>query len=922
MNEKIILLDGNSIVNRGFYGVPLLTDSKGRYTNGIYGFLSILFRIIDEEKPEYMAVAFDLKAPTFRHKKFTEYKGTRKGMPEELKEQMPLLKEVLKSMNIKLFEKEGFEADDILGTLAIKSEQASLSPVIVSGDRDLLQLASDTIKISIAHTKGGKTLTNNYFANDVKEEFGVTPAEFIEVKALMGDASDNIPGVPKIGKVTATKIIQTYGTVESAIANYASVSPKKASENLNEFQEQARLSLFLARIVTDVKLNFDKDELKISDMYNQNSQNMIRELGFKSLVQRFQTSGTTKEVKSEIQEGNQQLSLDFDGNLPEAVAEPPAKPTTIPHIFVNTKDAFNELLPKIADEETAYITLTDEEKFVGFLLYQEKLGTVYIEADPFSDFSESMILTGLVPFFTEMKSEKVTIDLKKDLHRFKNVANIVLSTPQCEALFDVAIAAYLLNPTSNAYAYEDIAREFFGEFYPSREEFIGKGRYKKPYFSIPESERIAYVLPQAKIIFDAKKEMISQLKSQNQEQLFYEIEMPLLFVLADMEAEGIPIDKKALLAYQTLIDEKITEITKEIYAVSDEEFNLNSPKQLGVILFEKLELPFGKKTKTGYSTAVEVLEKLRGYHPLVELILEYRQLAKLKSTYADGLLSVLDEKTQKIYTTFNQTTTATGRISSTEPNLQNIPTKLALGREIRKVFVPRDENYCFLDADYSQIELRVLASMANDETLINAFNDGQDIHTLTASQVFHVPFDEVTSLQRRNAKAVNFGIVYGIGAFSLSQDLDITRKEAEDYIEQYFAKYPKIKEYLDKAIADAKEKGFAETLWHRRRDMKELRSSNFMQKSFGERVAMNMPIQGSSADIMKIAMLNVHKALKTGGFRSRLLLQVHDELLIETHKDEKDAVAKILKENMESAATLAVTLLVDVHEGKTWFEAK
>ncbi|MFI3174727.1 MAG: DNA polymerase I [Bacillota bacterium] len=922
MSEKIVLIDGNSIVNRGFYGIPLLTDSKGRYTNGIYGFLNILFRILDEEKPKYLAVAFDLKAPTFRHKQFTEYKGTRKGMPEELKEQMPLLKEVLKSMNVEIFEKEGFEADDILGTLATVAANEGLSPVIVSGDRDLLQLASDTIKVSIAHTKGGKTLTNNYFAVDVKEEFGVTPSEFIEVKALMGDASDNIPGVPKIGKVTATKIIQMYGTVENAIANYETVSPKKASENLNEFQEQARLSLFLVRIVTDVQLDFDREVLKIEDLYNQDSQNMIRDLGFKSLLQRFQTTGEAKEVRTERKEGNQQLTLDFDGDSPMVVVETSTETEEISHIYVNTKEAFDDILPKIADEETAYIIFVDEMKFVGILLYQETLGTVYIEVDDFSAFSETMILTGLKPFFTEMKSEKVTIDLKKDLHRLRKVADIPIDSLRCEALFDVSIAAYLLNPTSNAYAYEDIARDFSVGFYPSWEEFIGKGRYKKPFFSIPQSERMDFILPQAKIIFDTKKEMIAQLKSQNQEQLFYEIEMPLLFVLADMEQEGIPIHKEALLAYQSLLDEKITEITKEIYAVSEEEFNLNSPKQLGIVLFEKLELPFGKKTKTGYSTAVEVLEKLRGYHPLIELILEYRQLAKLKSTYADGLLSVLDESTQKIYTTFNQTTTATGRLSSTEPNLQNIPTKLTLGREVRKVFVPRDENYCFLDADYSQIELRVLASMANDEMLIKAFNEGQDVHTLTASQVFHVPFDEVTSLQRRNAKAVNFGIVYGMGAFSLAQDLDITRKEAEAYIEQYFVKYPKIKAYLDGSIADAKEKGFAETLWHRRRDMKELRSSNFVQKSFGERVAMNMPIQGTAADIMKIAMINVHKALKVGGYRSRLLLQVHDELLIETHNDEKEAVAKILKENMESAATLAVSLQVDVHDGLTWFEAK
>lgn len=489
-------------------------------------------------------------------------------------------------------------------------------------------------------------------------------------------------------------------------------------------------------------------------------------------------------------------------------------------------------------------------------------------------------------------------------------------------IFDTAIAAYLLNATGSSYEYDDISRAFLNENNPSAEEMMGKGRAKCAFRSLEQEQRAGFAIKQAEVAFRAKSVMAQQLQENGEDALFYDIEMPLVFVLADMEQFGIKVDKEALLAYQSRLDESLETITEEIFALSGEEFNLNSPKQLGVILFEKLGLRGGKKTKTGYSTAADVLEKIRHDHPIIEKILYYRQLAKLKSTYADGLLAVMDSETHKIYSTFNQTITATGRISSTEPNLQNIPVRLELGRELRKVFIPENDEFCFLDADYSQIELRVLAHISGDETLISAFRQNQDIHRLTASQVFHVPFDEVTPQQRSSAKAVNFGIVYGIGSFSLSQDLGITRKEAEQYIAAYFAKYPKIKTYMNKTIADAAENGYVSTLWHRRRPMPELQSGNFIQRSFGERVAMNMPIQGSAADIIKIAMVKVHRALKEGGYRSRLILQVHDELLIETYLEEKEAVAAILKENMEQAAELLVPLLVDVHEGKTWFEAK
>lgn len=886
MAEKIMLIDGNSIVNRAFYGVPLLTNGEGRYTNGVYGFLNILFKLLDEENPDYLAVAFDLHAPTFRHKTFDGYKGTRKGMPEELREQMPLLKEVLQTMHIPIFEQEGYEADDILGTLSALAEKDGVLPVVVSGDRDLLQIAGEKLKVRIPKTKGGRTETEDYYAADVVEKYGVTPTEFIDMKALMGDASDNIPGVPGIGEKTAAKIIQQYHDIETAIEHAAEIKPKKASENLTEFQEQARLSKFLATIVRDMPLEWNKDGLKINDLFNAEAYELVKRLEFKSMFSRF--------------EG--------------AVAASPKKEEKTYELIADREGA-EGILAALEKGEAAYIFIYDNDACQGLALYQEKLGGVFVEAS--MQLLMDDILKIFKDFFQDPAYKKIGHDVKRDIKLLRGYGY-----DGFEASFDTAIGAYILNATGSSYEYDDIANTFLNETYPSAEEVLGKGRAKKAFASLPEGVRTAFAARQAEISFRAKAVMAEKLKENGQENLFYEIEMPLINVLADMEKYGIKVDKEALLAYQKRLEESMDGMEEEIYALAGEKFNVNSPKQLGVILFEKLGLKGGKKTKTGYSTAADVLEKLRTEHPIVEHILNYRQLAKLKSTYADGLLAVMDMDTEKIYSTFNQTITATGRISSTEPNLQNIPVRLELGRELRKVFIPESDEYCFLDADYSQIELRVLAHISGDETLIDAFRNNQDIHRLTASQVFHVPFDEVTPLQRSNAKAVNFGIVYGIGAFSLSQDLGITRKEADAYISAYFTKYPKIKTYMDETIKNATEQGYVSTLWHRRRAMPELQSGNFIQRSFGERVAMNMPIQGSAADIIKIAMVKVHKALKEGGYRSRLILQVHDELLIETHKDEKEAVAKILKDNMEQAVELAVPLDVDVHEGASWFEAK
>lgn len=885
MAEKIMLIDGNSIVNRAFYGVPLLTNGEGRYTNGVYGFLNILFKLLDEEQPDYLAVAFDLHAPTFRHRTFDGYKGTRKGMPEELREQMPLLKEVLQAMHIPIFEQEGFEADDILGTLSALAEKNGIVPVVVSGDRDLLQLAGETLKVRIPKTKGGRTETEDYYAADVQAKYGVTPAEFIDMKALMGDASDNIPGVPGIGEKTAAKIITQYHDIETAIAHAAEIKPKKASENLAAYQEQARLSKFLATIVRDMPLEWDKETLKIGDMFNQTAYELVKRLEFKSMFSHFEGSASAPKQAEQT------------------------------YRFVADREGAKEVLAALKKGEVGYAFVYENEEGQGLALYQEQLGGVWIEAS--MAFLMQELLEIFQPFFADSAYRKIGHDVKKDIRFLRSYGYNGFT-----AEFDTAIGAYILNATGSSYEYDDIAATFLNETYPSQEEVFGKGRTKKAFAALPEAERTAYGARQAEIFFRARKVMEERLAENEQKSLFYDMEMPLIYVLADMEKYGIKVDKAALLAYQKRLGESLDGMEEEIYALAGEKFNINSPKQLGVILFERLGLKGGKKTKTGYSTAADVLEKLRTAHPVVERILHYRQLAKLKSTYADGLLAVMDAETEKIYSTFNQTITATGRISSTEPNLQNIPVRLELGRELRKIFIPESAEFCFLDADYSQIELRVLAHISGDESLIAAFKSNQDIHRMTASQVFHVPFDEVTPLQRSNAKAVNFGIIYGKGAFSLGQDLGISRKEAEEYINAYFARYPKIKTFMEDTIKNGAKNGYVSTLWNRRRNMPELQSSNFMQRAAGERAAMNMPIQGTAADIIKLAMIKVHRALQEGGYRSRLILQVHDELLIEAYKEEKDAVAKILKENMEHAADLLVPLDVDVHEGASWFEAK
>ena len=884
--SKIVLIDGHSMLNRAFYGVPDLTNAKGLHTNAIYGFLNILFKILEEEKPDYLTVAFDVHAPTFRHEMYKEYKGTRKPMPEELRQQVPVMKQVLEAMGVLIVEKAGLEADDILGTIAKRSEAEGIEVALVSGDRDLLQIATDHIKIRIPKTRGGKTEIEDYYAKDVEAAYHVTPLQFIELKALMGDSSDNIPGLPGVGEKTATKILLEYGTVENAWEHVEELKPNKAKNAFLEHYDMAILSKKLETINIDSPIEYDWESARIGEFYTKEAYEYFKELEFKNFLSRFE-------------EG--------------------AEPAKIAISFQNVTDfaEADALFEKLVKEpELGIEVLREAHQFLGLGLAwnnkeKEEVETVCIFPQGF--LTESYLMDQV-----QKLCEKVemidALDVKETISEISRVSH--------KKVFDAGIAAYLLNPLKSSYTYDDIAKEYLGEMLPAKEDLIGKLSYTKAMSEkeAKEEEVAKSICYMAYTALRSRKALMEALEKNNMKALFENVELPLLFTLSNMEKEGIRVNAEALKEYGSQLEVRIKELESQIYEEAGEEFNINSPKQLGVILFEKLQLPGGKKTKTGYSTAADVLEKLAPEHKLVADILEYRQLAKLKSTYADGLAGFIGED-GRIHSTFNQTITATGRISSTEPNLQNIPIRMELGRLIRKVFIPKD-GFVFVDADYSQIELRVLAHLSGDENLIEAYKEAQDIHRMTASQVFHVPFEEVTDLQRRNAKAVNFGIVYGISSFGLSQDLSITRKEAAEYIENYFATYPKIKGFLDGLVTEAKEQGYVETMFQRRRPVPEIRSGNFMQRSFGERVAMNSPIQGTAADIIKIAMIRVEQALKEQNLESRLILQVHDELLIEAKEDEVEAVKAILEREMKGAANLAVPLEIDMHTGTNWYEAK
>ncbi|MEE1100045.1 MAG: DNA polymerase I [Agathobacter sp.] len=904
MSEKLVLIDGHSILNRAFFGLPDLTNSQGIHTNAVYGFLNIMFKILEEEKPDYLTVAFDVHAPTFRHKMFDAYKGTRKPMADELKQQVPIIKEMLTAMGIKIVEMEGYEADDILGTLAFKAESLGMEVAIISGDRDLLQLATEHIMIRIPKTKRTGTEIENYLAKDVIEKYNVTPKEFIDVKALQGDTADNIPGVPGIGEKTAGALIAQYHSIEAVHEDAANVKPPRAAKNIVEFWDQAVMSKVLATINTEVPVDYEFSDAKImgnESLYTEEAFVLCKQLEFKNLLNRFNVSAPKNNAEEffKIVDKKSETEKIFDK--------------------VNSKDVAISVIPEDVSQE-------EEGKQLSLFDLDDGTSTNEIAAlcVAFSDEDIYFIKTGkeisseyLINKIIELKASQIICpDLKKILHELKIFRNCISDVR--DKFFDMTIASYLLNPLLGEYPYENIAKDYLGMLIPSKKELLGKTSAAQM-LREDESVVVKYACFETYVAWKSKAVLEEKLKEQGMLSLFREIEMPLVFVLYDMEEEGISIDGNSLKEYGDKLSVSINELESRIYEQAGEKFNINSPKQLGVILFEKLELPNGKKTKTGYSTSAEVLEGLAEDYPIVSDILEYRQLSKLKSTYADGLANYIDHD-GLIHTTFNQTITATGRLSSTEPNLQNIPIRIELGKLIRKVFHPKKGNL-FIDSDYSQIELRVLAHMSGDEKLINAFKNNQDVHRTTAAEVFHVPFDEVTPLQRRNAKAVNFGIVYGISAFGLAKDLGIGRKEAQDYIDSYFETYPKIKAFLDKTVADAREKGYIVTLFGRIRPIPELSSGNFMQRQFGERVAMNSPIQGTAADIIKIAMINVHDRLIRESYKSRLILQVHDELLIETGEEEKDAVVKLLEEEMQQALDMSVGLDVDTAFGYDWYEA-
>lgn len=875
--NKLLLIDGNSIMNRAFYGIPDMTTNDGRHTNAIYGFLNIILKVIEEEQATHICVAFDLKKKTFRHEMYEAYKGTRKGMPEELHEQMPRIKKILQAMHIRIVEQEGFEADDLIGTLSKKGEREGFAVTILSGDRDLLQLATDTVLVRIPKTKHGKTEVEDYYAKNVVETYGVTPLIFIDMKGLMGDTSDNIPGVPGIGEKTAAKLLAEYGDLDGVYAAVDSMKASKMKQNLIENKDLAYLSKTLATIKLDCPIPFEFSEATYHDPFNAEAYTLFEDLELKSFYKRFSV-----EKKEEL---------------------------TFETVLIDEIDGYNALLAKLQKaKEVSFAWITQDGEALGVAVCMDLEHVYLIRFMMF--ITEAMVADNLLALSRDYQVQLACMHVKKLLS--------FLNFHEEDAVFDAGLAAYLLQPNQSEYEYDTLAKVYLDVTLPSDKEMLGKE--KLGYFSFEDEKVQKWMAYQAIVPYKIKSVLREKLKETGMESLYDEMELPCLYALYEMEKNGIRVDGEALHQYGKKLRTRIEELTAEIHAMAGEEFNINSPKKLGEILFEKLGLKNGKKTKTGYSTSAEVLEKLTNAHPIIPRILEYRQLTKLNSTYAEGLAGYI-RADGRIHGKFHQTVTVTGRISSADPNLQNIPTRMPLGREIRKVFIP-EEGSVFVDADYSQIELRVLAHMSGDAALIAAYQADEDIHAITASQVFDVPLDQVDSTLRRKAKAVNFGIVYGISSFGLGQDLDISRKEAEGYIEKYFATYGKVKKFLDRTVEDAKKNGYTVTMFGRRRPIPELASSNFMTRSFGERAAMNAPVQGTAADIIKIAMVRVNRRLKEEHLQSKLVLQIHDELIIETKKEEVEIVQKLLVEEMMHAAELSVPLLVDANVGNSWYDAK
>lgn len=902
--KKIVLIDGNSILNRAFYGImgnKMLMTPDGKYTNAVYGFLAILFKVLEDIEPEYLMVTFDLKAPTARHKMYDGYKATRKGMPNELAEQMPILKDILHSMNITIIEKEGYEADDVLGTVSKKAEKEGFDVTIVSGDRDTFQLTSNKIKVRIPHTKMGKTETEVFDENAVIEKYGVTPKQLIEVKGLQGDTSDNIPGVPGVGEKTALELVKKYKTIDGlyeAIEKGEDDLKPKTKEKLVANKELAELSRTLGTINLEVPIEEKIEEFKIKEWNNEEVLAKFKELNFNRFIERFNLKSDEKP--------KQNITELFDVKT------------------LNSKNEIESLLKKL--KEQLIFIIGTEKSIDEKLIIKKHIKSIYIYNDnniyeiKFNDENE---------FSSYFKETLENENIKKysyglnEMYVILEQNGILLKGIE----FDAEIAAYILNPSNNHYKLEELASQYLNIDISEYLEALGANQEKETQMTLFSQEEnnidfekyhnaiYTYVIAKLIEVMEQKMQEISSMD------LFKNIEMPLVKVLAEMQYEGIYVDKEELISFGDKLKEEIESIKQEIYNLSGEEFNINSTQQLGVILFEKLKLPVYKKTKKGYSTDVDILEKLKPEHPVIEKILEYRTLMKLNSTYIDGLIVYINEYTKKIHSYFRQTVTATGRISSTEPNLQNIPTRAEQGKQIKKAFKAQKGNI-FIDADYSQIELRILAHISKDKNMREAFLNEEDIHKQVASKVFDVPLEEVTKEQRTAAKAVNFGIVYGISGFGLAEQLGISRKKAEQYIEQYLNKYCGVKQFMDEIVEEAKQNGYVETLFHRRRYIPELSSNNYMVRQFGARAAMNTPIQGTAADIMKIAMIHVNERLKEEKLNARLILQIHDELLIECNIEEKEKVKEILKESMEKAVKLEVPLEVEVSEATDWYDVK
>lgn len=881
MNKTLVIIDGNSIINRAFYALPEMSNKEGLKTNAIYGFTNMLLKIIDTYNPTHISVAFDRKAPTFRHIEFKEYKAGRKKMPDELREQFEPLKDLLDKFNIHRLEIDGYEADDIIGTVSKIAEDNGFKVYIVTGDKDAIQLASN--KTTTLITKKGVGEVEEYDYDSVIEKYEMTPTQFIDLKGLMGDKSDNIPGVPGIGEKTGIKLIKEFSSIEGIFDNIDSIKGS-TKKKLEENKELAIMSKKLATIIRDVPVEFNLEELEYGNYNTKDILDVFKYLGFTSLIPRI---GNLDESEEIVNEANVEISKleDIDE-------------------FINKVKENNELIIKtvtregnILDKRIKYIFLSVDGKKIYYV--------------------EENSIHKLEYIFTSNEIKKLGYNLKDDYIALKpygiKLENIY---------FDITIAEYLIDSmSSTSYECSAIAMKYLTKKVKTKEELLGKGVKAKKYQDLSFEELSSHISQIIDTVKSVMPIMEENLKESNMDGLLYHVEMPLVEVLADMEYEGVKVDKEKLNELGSQFKEIIKKLESEIYKISGEEFNINSPKQLGVILFEKLGLPVIKKTKTGYSTNAEVLDKLKDQSPIIDKIIEYRQIVKLNSTYVEGLLSIINPIDGRIHSSFNQTITTTGRISSTEPNLQNIPVKLEMGRNIRKVFIS-DKGCKLVDADYSQVELRVLAHMSQDETMIDAFKHNEDIHTKTASQVFNVSMDEVTSKQRSDAKAVNFGIVYGKSDFGLSEDLNIPVKQAKEYIENYFNKYNKIKEFMDNIIEDASSNGYVTTILNRRRYIPEIKSSNFMLRNAGKRAAMNAPIQGSAADIIKIAMINVYKKLEENNLKSKLILQVHDELIVEAVDSEIDIVKKIVKDDMENAVCLDVNLDVDLNIGDSWYDTK